>query len=124
MTATQQIAPGAPVRVAIDIGGTFTDLQILDESTGVCLAHKVASVPADPSAGLIDGLRQASERFGFGFDQVSMLIHGTTIATNAVLERTLPRGALLTTRGFEDVLEIGGRTDAGRWRRGTPCEGG
>ena len=107
MTATQQIAPGAPVRVAIDIGGTFTDLQILDESTGVCLAHKVASVPADPSAGLIDGLRQASERFGFGFDQVSMLIHGTTIATNAVLERTLPRGALLTTRGFEDVLEIG-----------------
>ena len=107
MTLQAQIRAGAAVRIAVDIGGTFTDLQILDESTGANFAHKVPSQPADPAAGLADGLRQAAVRFGFALDQVAMLIHGTTIATNAVLERKLPRGALVTTAGFEDVLEIG-----------------
>jgi len=95
------------VRVSVDIGGTFTDLQILDEFTGETHAHKLPTTPADPSEGLIAGLSGAAERFGFRLDQVRALLHGTTIATNAVLERKLPAGALVTTAGFEDVLEIG-----------------
>ena len=102
------MAPGASgVRIAVDIGGTFTDLQILEEATGVNHAHKTPTTPHDPSEGLLTGLREASDLFGFRFDQVSILIHGTTIATNAVLERKFPVGALVTTSGFEDVLEIG-----------------
>jgi N-methylhydantoinase A len=107
MAMQTQVRAAAAVRIAVDIGGTFTDLQVLDESTGASFAHKVPSQPADPAAALVEGLRQAAARFGFALQQVSMLIHGTTIATNAVLERKLPRGGLITTAGFEDVLEIG-----------------
>ena len=92
------------VRVAVDIGGTFTDLQILDETTGIAHAHKVPTTPADPSEGLLDGLREATTRFGFDLAAVTAIMHGTTIATNAVLERKLPTGALMATRGFTDVL--------------------
>lgn len=96
-----------PVRIAIDIGGTFTDLQILEEASGRTLAFKTPTTPGDPSEGLMAGIGGAAAAFGFGLDQVSGLMHGTTIATNAVLERKLPVGALVTTSGFEDVLEIG-----------------
>jgi N-methylhydantoinase A len=96
-----------PIRVAVDIGGTFTDLQVLEERSGRHLAHKTPTTPSDPSEGLVDGLRAAAARFGFELGQVTSLMHGTTIATNAVLEGRLARGALVTTRGFRDVLEIG-----------------
>ncbi len=96
-----------PVRIAVDIGGTFTDLQVLEEASGRTLAFKTPTTPADPSEGLMAGIAGAADAFGFGLDQVSGLMHGTTIATNAVLERKLPVGALVTTSGFEDVLEIG-----------------
>jgi N-methylhydantoinase A/oxoprolinase/acetone carboxylase beta subunit len=96
-----------PVRIGVDIGGTFTDLQIWDARTGRISAHKLPTTPADPSIGLMDGIRQAAARFGFRLDDVGHVLHGTTIATNAVLERKLARGALVTTAGFEDVLEIG-----------------
>jgi N-methylhydantoinase A len=95
-----------PLRIAVDIGGTFTDLQILDARSGAVWAWKTPTTPEDPSIGLMAGVREASERFGFALAEVGLLLHGTTIATNAVLERRLARGALLTTAGFEDVLEI------------------
>lgn len=95
-----------PVRIAVDIGGTFTDLQILDARHGRVVAWKTPTTPADPSEGLMTGVREAASRFGFALEDVGMLLHGTTIATNAVLERKLARGVLLTTAGFEDVLEI------------------
>jgi N-methylhydantoinase A len=95
-----------PVRIAVDIGGTFTDLQILDARHGRIRAWKVPTTPQDPSEGLLAGVRQAAERFSFALADVGLLLHGTTIATNAVLERRLARGVLLTTAGFEDVLEI------------------
>jgi len=95
-----------PVRIAIDIGGTFTDLQIMDARSGGVHAWKTPTTPEDPSIGLLTGVTEASERFGFALSDVGLLLHGTTIATNAVLERKLARGALLTTAGFEDVLEI------------------
>src|SRR5690606_9739077 len=96
-----------PIRAGIDIGGTFTDLQIHDPRQGRILSHKVPTTPEDPSIGLIAGLKRASERYGFQLRDIGYVLHGTTIATNAVLERKLPRGALVTTKGFEDVLEIG-----------------
>ncbi len=95
-----------PVRIAVDIGGTFTDLQILDARTGAVVAWKTPTTPEDPSIGLLTGVTEAAARFGFTLADVGLLLHGTTIATNAVLERKLARGVLLTTAGFEDVLEI------------------
>ncbi len=95
-----------PIRIAVDIGGTFTDLQILDARLGIAQAWKTPTTPEDPSIGLMTGVREAAERFGFALSDVGLLLHGTTIATNAVLERKLARGVLLTTAGFEDVLEI------------------
>ncbi len=101
------------IRIAVDIGGTFTDIEILDAGSGAIHQIKTPSTPADPSIGLLTGIREASERFGFPMEAVQYLLHGTTIATNAVLERKLPLGAIVTTAGFEDVMQIGrhGRTD-------------
>ncbi len=116
MAVERLVRPGdvrVSVRVGIDIGGTFTDLQVLDERTGAGGSVKTPTTPADPSLGLLNGLTQAAERYGFALADVGLLLHGTTIATNAVLERKLARGVLITTAGFRDVLEIGrhARTD-------------
>lgn len=100
-------APARPVRLAVDIGGTFTDLQVFDARSGACASLKTATTPDDPSIGLVTAVKEAARRFGFGLADVGYLLHGTTIATNAVLERKLPPGALVTTARFEDVLEIG-----------------
>ena len=94
------------IRIAVDIGGTFTDLQVLDGRDGSIHAWKTPTTQHDPSESLMRGVREAAAQFGFALTEVGLLLHGTTIATNAVLERRLPRGALLTTAGFEDVLEI------------------
>ena len=95
------------VRIAVDVGGTFTDFQILDEATGETFALKTPTTPDDPSEGLLAGLHAAADQHAFKLSEVSAILHGTTIATNAVLQRRLPKGALITTAGFEDVLEIG-----------------
>jgi N-methylhydantoinase A len=102
-----QITSATPVRLAVDIGGTFTDLQIFDARTATLASLKTATTPEDPSVGLMIGVKEAARRHGFVFADVGYLLHGTTIATNAVLERKLPAGALVTTANFEDVLEIG-----------------
>lgn len=98
------------IRIGIDIGGTFTDLQILDERSFSLHSLKTPTTPQDPSIGLMTGIAEAAQRFGFALSDIRMLLHGTTIATNSVLERRLPRGVLVTTAGFEDVLEIGRHT--------------
>ena len=96
-----------PVRIAIDIGGTFTDIQLVEERTGRTHSHKTPSTPDDPAVGLITGVLEAMRDTNVQREQISGLMHGTTIATNAVLQQRFPRAALLTTAGFEDVLEIG-----------------
>jgi N-methylhydantoinase A/oxoprolinase/acetone carboxylase beta subunit len=96
-----------PVRIAVDVGGTFTDLEILDTRSGAITSLKTPTTPQDPSIGLMTGIREAAARDAFAFADIGYLLHGTTIATNAVLERKLPRGALVATAGFTDVLEIG-----------------
>ena len=107
--ASEGSRPGcaAKLRAAIDIGGTFTDVQILDERDGRHCEFKVPTTPEDLSIGLIEGVTAAAAALGCPVDAVKLVVHGTTIATNAILERRFPDCALITTRGFEDVLEIG-----------------
>ncbi len=95
------------IRIAVDIGGTFTDLECVDEASGDTQSFKTPTTSDDPSMGLMNAVKGAAERFGFSLSDIGLLMHGTTIATNAVLTRNLPEGALITTAGFEDVLEIG-----------------
>lgn len=94
-------------RLAIDIGGTFTDLECVNLATGESRSFKTATTPDDFSIGFMNAVTGAAARFGFALGDIRLLMHGTTIATNAVLTRNLPEGALVTTEGFEDVLEIG-----------------
>ena len=95
------------IRLGVDIGGTFTDLVLLDEETGSFEITKVPSRPDDPSGALVAAVRKALEGTGVPPEAVGLLSHGTTIITNAVLEGKLARTALITTKGFRDVLEIG-----------------
>ncbi|TCR68492.1 hydantoinase/oxoprolinase family protein [Bosea sp. BK604] len=107
---TEQVVERAPervLRIGVDVGGTFTDFQILDEGTGQLHEFKSATTPDDPARGFTEGLLAAAKLFDFPLGGVRLAMHGTTIATNAVLEHKLPRGALITTAGFSDVFEIG-----------------
>ena len=92
-------------RVGIDIGGTFTDLVLLAEN-GETLTVKVASTPDDYSRGIAEGLREAFAAHGLAGADLDEVIHGTTIATNALLEKRGVKTGLITTEGFRDVLEI------------------
>ena len=94
-------------RLGVDIGGTFTDLVLEDVTTGKLRVGKVLTSPGDPSDGVIDGIRRLLGDLGIPAEEVGVVIHGTTLATNAVIERTGAMTALLTTEGFIDVLEIG-----------------
>jgi N-methylhydantoinase A len=95
------------ITLAVDIGGTFTDLEVRDAATGASHSLKSPTTPDDPARGLTDAIALAQTRFGFTTADIALILHGTTIATNAVLTADLPDAALITTEGFEDVLEIG-----------------
>src|SRR6202011_4729407 len=73
-----------PVRIGVDIGGTFTDLQIFDARSGAIFGFKTPTTPEDPSIGLMTGIKEAADRHGFALPDVGYLLHGTTIATNAI----------------------------------------
>ena len=90
-------------RIGIDVGGTFTDLVAVDEATGALSILKVPSDPAHPDRAVM----AAIEASGVAHADISRLVHGSTVSTNAVLERKGASVGLLTTLGFEDVLEIG-----------------
>jgi len=94
------------VRIAIDTGGTFTDLVLSDPDTGRLVFHKVPSTPADPSRALVEGVKGLVARAGVAREEVLFLIHGTTVATNTILQRRGARTAFITTEGFRDVLHI------------------
>jgi N-methylhydantoinase A len=93
------------VRLAVDIGGTFTDVA-LEDGSHVHTA-KVLTTPAEPELALLDGVSLALERANRKSHDVSVIIHGTTLATNAILQRQGARTALVTTEGFRDVIEVG-----------------
>jgi N-methylhydantoinase A len=89
--------------LGVDIGGTFTDLLLYDAAAGTMTALKVPSAPGREWLGLAAGL----DRLGTPTDRLHYVVHGTTVATNAVIEGTAARSALVTTKGFRDLLEIG-----------------
>lgn len=94
-------------RIGVDVGGTFTDFTLLDEASGAVRFFKVESTPRDPSEAIENGLRQMLETFALDATQVGYLGHGTTVATNIVIERRGAPTGLITTKGFRDVLELG-----------------
>ena len=110
-------------RIGIDIGGTFTDLVAI-AGDGLVTIAKVPTTPQDQSVGLVEGLNALAEEMGLSrrelLDKTSLIIHGTTAATNALLERKGARVGMLTTDGFRDALEIrrGLREDQWNHRHG------
>ena len=93
-------------RIGVDIGGTFTDVAVLDEASGQVGIAKISTTPHDFGAAVIDGTRTAMEEYRIAPEAVSLLSHATTIVTNALLEAKGANVALVATRGFRDVLEI------------------
>ncbi|MCP3469032.1 hydantoinase/oxoprolinase family protein [Bradyrhizobium sp. CCGUVB1N3] len=91
----------------MDVGGTFTDFYALNSSTQDVLVHKRPSTPDDPSRAILSGLVELAEGSGVDVGAVSQFAHGTTVATNALIERSGGDVAVITTRGFRDLLEIG-----------------
>ncbi len=94
------------VRVAIDIGGTFTDATLIDEETGAVSIAKVLTTPSDPSEGFMAAVERALAEGNVEAGQVNFVVHATTVATNAIIEGTIARSGFVTTDGFRDLLEI------------------
>ena len=96
----------AALRIGVDSGGTFTDVCMFDEETGHYSVWKLSSTAADPSQAIADGAREIIQRFEGLDPQVSFFGHGTTIATNALIQGRGARAGLLTTNGFRDLLDL------------------
>ncbi|AII07609.1 hydantoinase [Rhodococcus opacus] len=103
--------PERNLRVAVDVGGTFTDVCIFDSRASTTRVAKVPSTPHDPMEAVVEGVRSA----GIDLADVALFSHGTTVATNALITRNFPQAALVTTRGFRDVLEIRDGTKDELW---------
>ena len=94
-------------QIGIDVGGTFTDFVLHNDETGEISIHKMPSTPTDPSRAAIAGIEALSARDGFDPAQLNRVLHGTTIATNIILQRNGARVGMITTEGFRDILHIG-----------------
>jgi N-methylhydantoinase A len=93
--------------IGVDVGGTFTDFFAFDADTDQVILTKVPSTPANPAQAVIAGLGDLSRRHGIRLDEVTRLSHGTTVATNALIQRRGGKVALVVTEGFRDLIEIG-----------------
>ena len=93
-------------RVGVDVGGTFTDLIYVDEDKGEVVVYKLPSTPADPSQATLDGVEALCAHVGIPAAQIDHFFHGTTIATNIVLEHAGAQVGMLTTKGYRDILHI------------------
>lgn len=93
-------------RLGVDVGGTFTDVLLLEETSGTTYRAKTPSTPADQSVGVLNGVAQVCEEAGIDPSEVGQVLHGTTVATNAILEGRGARVGLVTTDGFRQVLQI------------------
>jgi N-methylhydantoinase A/oxoprolinase/acetone carboxylase beta subunit/N-methylhydantoinase B/oxoprolinase/acetone carboxylase alpha subunit len=96
---------GRAARIAVDIGGTFTDVVI--EHNGILTSAKVPTTQESPEIGFLEGVRVALDRAGLNPSDIAVVIHGTTLATNALIERKGAKTALITNEGFRDSIEIG-----------------
>lgn len=97
----------ATIRIGVDVGGTNTDICAIDEQTGELMVYKLPSSLQDQSRAVMEGIQAVAQAYEFTYDRVSRFMHGTTVATNAILEARGAKTALVTTRGFRDLLEIG-----------------
>jgi len=97
-------------RIGIDVGGTFTDFTLIDEDIGDVKFHKVPSTPHDPSEAIDRGIADLLTQHDIAASEVIHIGHGTTVATNLIIERKGAQVGLITTRGFRDILEIGRQT--------------
>lgn len=95
------------IRIGVDVGGTNTDICAIDEATGELMVYKLPSSLKDQSQAVVGGVKKIVEKYGLDYNEVDRFIHGTTVATNAILETRGARTALITTKGFRDLLEIG-----------------
>jgi N-methylhydantoinase A/oxoprolinase/acetone carboxylase beta subunit len=93
--------------IGIDVGGTFTDLVYADTGRGTMAIHKVATTPHDPSIAMMDGITTLCAAYGLALSEIDVVLHASTIATNAILEYDGANVGMLTTEGFRDVLHIG-----------------
>ena len=96
--------------VGVDVGGTFTDFHVLDMTTGATEVFKVSSTPDNPADAIIDGLREMMRMGKASATEIRRLCHGTTVATNALIQRKGGPIAMVSTEGFRDLLEIGRQT--------------
>ena len=93
--------------IGVDVGGTFTDLVLSDMSTGDLAIHKVSTTPHDPSEGVLTGIRELCSQNRIDPTEIGYVFHGTTTATNAVLENRGAKAGLITNQGFRDIVHIG-----------------
>src|SRR6201994_2535079 len=101
------MASRARYRIGFDIGGTFTDFILLDTKQSEIRLHKCLTTPHDPSVGALQGLTELLQPVGLTLADVDDVVHGTTLVTNALIERSGARLGLITTHGFRDILEMG-----------------
>src|SRR4051812_37638737 len=97
-------------RIGVDVGGTFTDFTISNALTGEMFYFKRPSTPADPSIAIVDGIAEILKIYRISPESISYIGHGTTVATNMIIERRGVPTGLITTKGFRDVLAIGRQT--------------
>ena len=93
-------------RLGVDVGGTFTDLLLFDDADGRFWRHKTPSTPHDSSVGVITGVREICAQAGIAASDVGVFLHGTTVATNAVLEGKGARVGLVVTEGYRQMMQI------------------
>ncbi len=93
-------------RLGVDVGGTFTDVLLVEESSGATWRAKTASTPSDQAVGVRNGIARVCEEAGIALSEVAQVLHGTTVATNAILEGKGATVGLVTTKGFRQVLQI------------------
>jgi N-methylhydantoinase A len=93
-------------RIGVDIGGTFTDFAVIDDSSGKVAIHKQLTTPDDPSVSVLEGCRTLLKSQDIGIENVEAIVHGTTLVTNAIIERKGAVTGMLVTKGFRDVLDI------------------
>src|SRR6476469_6610522 len=100
------MSDNARLRIGIDTGGTFTDIVCVDDKSGAMRVTKVASTPSNPAVALVRGVHAILSQCGAGVDDLAVLAHGTTVATNALLQDDIAGLGLIVTEGFRHILEI------------------
>ena len=96
--------------IGVDVGGTFTDFYAANNAAGIFHVYKTSSTPLNPADAILNGIDAMCEKFDIPKERIERVSHGTTVGTNALIQRSGSRVALITTKGFRDLLEIGRQT--------------